>query len=186
MRDLDQGKKKGARPDIFRRGIILALVSGMCIGGANFSFSLTSSIRDLAVSHGLSIVASAIIMWPIFLSFAFIPYIIYMLYQMQKNKSWRLYGEKGSLKYQFYALLMAVFWLGSVTCYSISSHAMGPLGPVVGWPLFMSFVILTSSFWGFVSGEWRGGRARTLKKARLSIIILVLAVLVLAFAAHLR
>ena len=33
---------------------------------------------------------------------------------------------------------------------------MGSLGTVVGWPLFMSLIVITASIWGVLTGEWRG------------------------------
>ena len=33
---------------------------------------------------------------------------------------------------------------------------LAEMGAILGWPLFMSVVIVTSNVWGFMTGEWKG------------------------------
>ena len=39
--------------------------------------------------------------------------------------------------------------------YGASAQALGPLGPTVGWPVFIGLIVLTSNAWGVAIGEWR-------------------------------
>jgi len=50
------------------------------------------------------------------------------------------------------------------------------LGPVLGWPLFMSAIILTSNVWGLAVGEWKGA-----SRASLLIMFAGLGGLILGF-----
>jgi L-rhamnose-H+ transport protein len=31
---------------------------------------------------------------------------------------------------------------------------MGDIGPVIGWPVYMSISIVAGVFWGWATGEW--------------------------------
>jgi len=56
---------------------------------------------------------------------------------------------------------------------------MGQVGVVIGWPLFMAIIILTSSLWGFITGEWTtaNARAKGFMKAGLAVLIVASALL---------
>jgi len=51
---------------------------------------------------------------------------------------------------------MGVLWISGTVLYGAATRTMGPMGPVVGWPVYMSGMILTSNFWGWFTNEWKG------------------------------
>ena len=55
---------------------------------------------------------------------------------------------------------MAVIWISGTVLYGAAARMMGPLGPAVGWPIFMSGMILTGAGWSWATGEWREARGR--------------------------
>jgi L-rhamnose-H+ transport protein len=57
---------------------------------------------------------------------------------------------------------MGVLWFSSLLIYGAAAASMADLGPVLGWPLFMSAIILTSNMWGLALGEWKGAARRSL------------------------
>jgi L-rhamnose-H+ transport protein len=71
---------------------------------------------------------------------------------------------------------MGALWFSSLVVYGTAAAHMADLGPVLGWPLFMSGIILTSNVWGLALGEWKGA-------ARTSLIIMFagLSFLILGF-----
>jgi L-rhamnose-H+ transport protein len=77
---------------------------------------------------------------------------------------------------------MAVFWFGSTLLYGIASTKLGELGPVVGWPLFMSLIVITASLLGIFTGEWVSTGRRPLRVQMTGVTILVIAVVVLSRA----
>ena len=79
---------------------------------------------------------------------------------------------------------MGLFWCGSLILYSKASQLIGILGPVIGWPLFMAFIILTSNFWGWQQGEWQQAPAKSKALLSKGIILFVVAVVVLGYSAH--
>lgn len=163
-------------------GVLLAVIAGLFSAGQNFSFSLTSHMQQIASSMGASALGSSIIMWPGFLIFAFIPYASYMLYLHKKNKSFDCYKIKNTSKYFFFAFIMGLFWFGSLIFYSKASWLIGKFGPIVGWPMFMVLIILTSNFLGWKHKEWEGCGKKTRFVLWIGLAFLILSVLVLAYS----
>ena len=57
---------------------------------------------------------------------------------------------------------------------------MGDLGAAAGWPAFQGTMIVTSSFLGIMSGEWRGVNARFFRLNNLGLATIVVAIIVLS------
>jgi hypothetical protein len=62
----------------------------------------------------------------------------------------------------------------------MGAASLGRLGPVAGWPVFMSTVIITANVLGFLSGEWRGARLSARVTEWAGIAFLVAAILVVS------
>jgi L-rhamnose-H+ transport protein len=59
---------------------------------------------------------------------------------------------------------------------------IGNLGAVLGWPLFMATIVLGSSLWGAITGEWKNASARASILMGSSVFVLIVAIVVLASA----
>ncbi len=166
-------------------GVIMSVVAGVCSAVQNFAFAVTKQLQEIALHQGLNQLSSAMIIWPIFLSFAFIPYIVFMLYLHRKNKSFSHYKEGPKILNGFLTFVMGICWWCSLVLYSQATLWIGSLGPIVGWPLFMVLIILVSNFWGWRHHEWAHVTTNIARQALLAIILLILAVVVLAYSATL-
>jgi hypothetical protein len=62
---------------------------------------------------------------------------------------------------------------------------MAAMGPVLGWPLFMSVIILSSNVWGFATGGWAGARTKVVALMMVGIGLLILGFGTVARAARL-
>lgn len=187
QRDLHkrQAQASASSASDYSLGVILAFLAGICSSIQNFTFAATTQMQTLALQHGMNPLASAMIIWPVFLSFSFIPYIIYMFYLHSKNKSFEHYQGAPNAYNNFLTLIMAICWWFSLVLYSRASLLIGGLGPVVGWPLFMVLFILVSNFWGWRHREWAHIPQKIAHQALAAIALLVLAVIVLAYSATL-
>ncbi|MEM1244506.1 MAG: L-rhamnose/proton symporter RhaT [Pseudomonadota bacterium] len=163
-------------------GVLLATIAGFASAGENFTFAATTNLQHMALADGISALAAANIIWPLFLTFTLIPYAVYMLFLHRKNASFVNYRHSSSTKYSFAAFTMAIFWYGSLILYSKASLVIGTLGPIVGWPLFMVCIILTSNYWGWHHKEWSQCPIRAKRLAARSVVLLIFAVLVLGFS----
>lgn len=169
---------------LYIAGIFLALFAGLFSAGQNFSFALTTNLHHLALLTGVHPLVSTIVIWPPFLTAAFIPYAAYMLYLHTQENSFKNY-RNCFMRYSFFAFIMGVLWFGSLIAYSKSAILLGSLGPVIAWPLFMVLIILTAVFWGWRYGEWLGTDRKTKRILLLALVALIAAVITLGYTAQL-
>lgn len=171
-------------------GVLLAAIAGLASAGQNFSFSEAQGgargLQQVALAHGATKLGAANMFWPMFLLFAFIPYVCYMYFLLKKNETFKNYRRPGTGKYFVYGIVMGAFWFGSLIFYSKASQIIGDMGPVIGWPLFMIFIILTTNVWGYHTGEWRGVSRRVARVMLYGIASLVAAVIVISIGASLK
>lgn len=177
--------RPAANSSSYSIAVLLAIVAGVCSAIQNFTFATTHDLQTLALASGVSHLAASIIIWPVFLTFSWIPYGVYMIFLLYKNKSFNYYFGPRSLTNGLLSLGMGIFWYGSLVLYSLASLLIGAIGPIVGWPLFMVMIILTSNFWGWRHHEWAHVSATVVQQAKIGVGLLILAVGVLAFSATL-
>ena len=61
---------------------------------------------------------------------------------------------------------------------------LGDLGPVLGWPLFMTVMVLAGNFWGAVTGEWRKAGPYAFALLQFGNAAMVLAFVIISFGAR--
>jgi L-rhamnose-H+ transport protein len=77
---------------------------------------------------------------------------------------------------------MGMVWFFGITAYGMGAADLGPLGPVVGWPVFMAMNIITANVWGAATGEWRGASRVTYGYSWAGIAVLLAAIYVISRA----
>ena len=169
-------------------GIILAVIAGIGSACQGASYVLANpAIVKVAETSGASGLAANTIAWVILFSFAFVPYMLYFLFLNIKNRSFGGLAASGSGKYWFYIILMGIGYWGSLVVFSGANSIIGgKLGPTIAWPLFMVFIILTSNFWGWVSGEWKRAGAIAITRIWFSIILFIIAIVVFSYSVVLK
>ena len=111
-----------------------------------------------------------------------VPNLIYCLYLLRKNGTGPRFAAPRTGVYWALAALMALFWFGSTVLYGVATVELGPLGPVLGWPLFMSLIVITASALGVATGEWLNAGKQPLRVMSAGVAVLVLAICVLSVA----
>ena len=169
-----------ARPrQAFAAGILICVLSGIFSPMLNFSFAFGDELQRRALAAGASRDASSNAIWCLCLTAGLIANGGYSLHLLNRNKSWRLF-EGASPAYWMWGSLMGLLCFGSFIIYGAGANALGPLGAVVGWPLFMSMSLITSNTLGWLSGEWRGAPAKAVRYAAAGIAVLIAAITVIA------
>ncbi len=116
-----------------------------------------------------------------------LPNIIYFLVKNIQNNTLSTFGTSGTGKYWFYVILMAIgSWFSVVLFCKANLVIGGDLAVTIAWPLFMVFIILTSNFWSFVSGEWKSAGGKAIKMISASIALFVVAVIVFAASSSIQ
>lgn len=153
------------------RGLILCFVAGILTPLLNVALSSGAPITELAVRHGAAPHQAANSVWALAVGAGSIPSIIYCTLLLGRNKSSQEYSSSNSFRNFVLCLLMAIFFIVSTIGYGIGAVRMGDLGPVLGWPVYISSIIVGNSFWGWSTGEWNGAsrKAKAMMAAGLAL-----------------
>lgn len=166
------------------RGLVFAICSGLGAAMVNFGLAFGGPLLASAQRMGADPLWAPNAVWLPLMLAGSIPNIIYCVYLLRKNKTANRYSQAGTAPYWFYAFLMAVFWFGSTSLYGISTGKLGSWGTILGWPLFMSLIVITASVLGILTGEWKGTGKQPLRIQMSGVAVLVLAVFVLSAASR--
>ena len=166
----------------FGRGLALALISGACAALMNFGVAFGGPLISAAARSGSKPQWTINAVWLPLMMAGAAPNLIYCIYLIRRNRSASNFAQSTTGSYWVLALIMAVFWLGSTLLYGIASTQLGELGPAVGWPLFMSLIVITASLLGVFTGEWKNTGTKPLAIQLSGVVILVVAVVILSRA----
>jgi L-rhamnose-H+ transport protein len=166
----------------FKVGLAYAIVAGLGSPLVNFGLAFGGPLLSSAAARGAGAASQANVIWPPLLTATLIPYLAYCTYLWRKNQSLQLYFLPGTGSYWLLGALMGILWMSSIAIYGSASAAMAEMGPVLGWPLFMSAIIIVSNVWGFATGEWRGVRRQTIVTVSAGMLLLILGFCTLAWS----
>jgi L-rhamnose-H+ transport protein len=166
MKERDHSKQptdaKRAPSSQFAKGLALAVVAGAGSALQNFGLAFGAPLLRRAADFGAGESYRSSVIWAPLLTATLVPYLLFCLRLWRKNHSWNLFLARGTQSYWWFGLLMSTLWFSSLVLYGAAAARMADLGPVLGWPLFMSAIILTSNVWGLALGEWKGASGRSL------------------------
>lgn len=168
----------------FKVGLVFAIIAGVGSPFINFGLAFGRPLIDRAAVNGASAASQGNVLWPPMLTATLVPYLAYCTYLWRKNQSVRLYSLAGTAHYWLLGAVMGVLWMSSIAIYGTASASMAEMGPVLGWPLFMSAIIITSNVWGFATGEWRCARAQTITTVSFGMALLIVGFCVLAWSSR--
>ncbi len=182
-REQQQGTRSATHGQSIR-GFIFASVGGTLTAALNLAFVSGATITANVQAQRPSTPLASIAIWmPILLAGA-MPGVAYTLFLLMKNSSTGLYRQERTSTYWPLVVVMGALWLGSIVVYGNGVAIIGALGPVVGWPMFMSGAVIASAFWGTLFGEWKNS-GKIAKAAMTSgVFCLMIAIIILGKAGH--
>jgi L-rhamnose-H+ transport protein len=165
-----------------RIGLLICILAG--VGGAMVNVGMVrgAPLAQLASAQNGPSPQQTNLIWLPLLAAGFVVTAIYCSWLLTRNGTWRLFAKPSSLTHWLFALIMAVCWFGSVELYGTAVAGLGSLGPVLGWPIFLSSSIAAANIWGFAAGEWRQVKGKPLRLMLAGIGTLVAAMFVLGSA----
>lgn len=164
------------------RGLIYCIISGVGSALVNIGFTSGPQLISAAEQSGAATKWAPNAVWLPLMMAGGIPNLIYCIYLIRKNRTGNRFSTPRTGGYILLAGIMAVCWFGSTLLYGIAAGKMGSLGTAVGWPVFMSMIVITASIWGVLTGEWRGTGRRPLQIMYGGVAMLVVAIIVLSRA----
>jgi L-rhamnose-H+ transport protein len=166
----------------FLAGLVVAIFAGLLSSALNFSYAFGTEALTEARYLGVSPVWMSNVVAAPATSGGFVANFLYCMYLLRKNSTGRLFWIPELRTNWLYGALMGSFWFGGLAVYGLGIYRMGDFGTVVGWPLLMGTIIVTSNTAGFLTGEWAGTgtRVRAYLGAGMMIILIALWILGLA------
>lgn len=164
------------RSGSYLAGLLMALSSGVLASFMNVGIAFGGPLAARATEQGASESSSMYAVWlPLLLGGA-IPNVLYCLYLLSRRRTWTQYRGAFQVANISLTALMAILWFFSTALYGVASHGLGALGVVLGWPVFMSVIVIGAGLIGIATGEWSGtGRTPVLFQAA-GILLLVMAI----------
>ena len=169
----EEAKKKAVAEFNFKKGILVALFSGVASAGMNFGLQSGSALEESAMAAGVDVKWVGIPVLVVVLWGGFLVNAAWCLWQNTKNKSLGDYAcALKSVTPVALAGLAGVIWACQFACQKIGEPAMGEMR-YISFAVVMGSCVLFSSLLGIALGEWKGTSAKT--KAVLALGLVVLA-----------
>ncbi len=184
--ELDEAAKKKAVAEFdFRKGMVVAVFSGVASAGMNFGLQGGAALEEAARAAGASANWAGMPVLVVVLWGGFAVNAAWCLWQNAKNRTFGDYLNRGRATNRNAEFLLAglagVIWACQFACQKVGEPAMGAMH-YISFAVVMGSCVLFSSLLGVLLGEWKGTSART--RTALGAGLLVLAAsIVLAAAA---
>lgn len=163
-----------------RIGLIVCVAAGILSSMLNLAFAFGDDVRLTALRLGASSSGAVNTLWlPILIS-GFLPTLFYCGYLFVKNQSWPAFSHPGTGSHWLIGVLMGLLYLGGLSLYGIGSVRLGEMGAVLGFPIFMSTIVVTGNTAGLVTGEWRGSPRSAYAYGFAGILFLIGSIVVIA------
>jgi len=168
----------------FAKGFVICILCGVLNPLINFALAYGAEIQSQATRYGAVPTSAANAIWVVVGTAGFIPNLIYCAYLLNTKSTWRVFAL-ASPSYWVLAPAMGFMWLSGTVLYGVGANSLGPLGPVIGWPLLMCSMVFAATFWGFFAGEWKGVRGSPIRIMAVGLSALVAATFVLGLSSRL-
>jgi len=158
----EEAKKKAVAEFDFKKGMLVALFSGIASAGMNFGLQGGAPLEQAAANAGVDAKWVGMPVLVIVLWGGFVVNAAWCLWQNAKNRSFGDYTFRSSfsvLNFTF-AGLAGVIWACQFACQKIGEPAMGDMR-YISFAVVMGSCVLFSSLLGVVLGEWKGTGAKT-------------------------
>jgi L-rhamnose-H+ transport protein len=165
-REQGGGANAGVAEFNLKKGIGIAIFSGVMSGCFAWGLDAGQPIRDLTLAAGTNPLSQGLPVLCVVLAGGFTTNLIWCVLLILKNRSGAEFvgGGKAAgaplLANYLLAALGGTLWYFQFFFYTMGESQMGRYG-FSSWTLHMASIILFSTLWGFALKEWAGASART-------------------------
>ena len=176
----EEVKKKAVAEFNFRKGMVVAVISGVCSACMNFGLQsggcIETAAYEAAVKAG-AVAAGAPFPWqgmPVIMVVLWGGFTVSALWCLQQNWAHRTFGDyaRPSLRNVGLCAAIGVMWVMQFVCTKAGEPMMGDLR-YISFAVMMASTIFFSTIVGVATGEWRGTSAKTRGWLTLGTLVLV-------------
>ena len=164
----------------FLAGLAVVTASGLLSSSLNFCYAFGGAAMDQARAHGSSPLWSSNVITALATTGGFFANLAYCVFLLRRNSTAGRFWSTALRKNWIYGAIMGAFWFGGQALYGLGISRVGDFGTVLGWPLLMGMIIVTSNLAGFFTGEWAGTSRTSRGYLALGMILIICALGVLA------
>ncbi|MBN1568201.1 MAG: rhamnose/proton symporter RhaT [Acidobacteria bacterium] len=184
----EEEKRKTVAEFNFRKGILVAVFSGLMSSAMSFGLQGGPSIQAaaLATEPKTSVIWAGMPVLVVVLLGGFAVNFIWCLFLNIKNGTARDYVGKGLpiLPNLVFAAIAGAIWCSQFICFKTGEPKMGPTS-YIGWAVLMASQILFSQLLGLVLGEWKGTGKKTRWMLASGLLLLIASAIIAGIAGSL-
>ncbi len=169
-------------------GLPICIVAGVLSAVFSFSLDAAQPVADVAREHGAG-QFEGLVIYLFSNNGAFTTTLVYIIFLAQRQNTWGEFlrtrdGSPGLLRNYGLSLATGLMWYGQFFFYGIGHVRMGEF-KFSSWAIHMTILILLSALFGFLVGEWRQARRKTVIGMYLALFVLFVAVGIITYGNYL-
>jgi L-rhamnose-H+ transport protein len=179
--DLTPERTKAAIAEFdFKRGVMVAVFSGIMSSCFAFGLDAGAPIRELTLAAGTTTLNQGLPVLCVVLAGGFTTNFIWCLYLIVNNgTAAEFVGARPTLVRNYLLCALAgTAWYFQFFFYTMGESQMGAYG-FSSWTLHMASIIIFATLWGFALREWTGAGARIKRIVWTGVLLLVIATVVI-------
>ncbi|HTY63992.1 MAG TPA: L-rhamnose/proton symporter RhaT [Acidobacteriota bacterium] len=184
----EEQKRKTVAEFNFRKGILLAIFSGLMSSAMSFGLQGGQSMQKAALTlePRTSMIWSGMPVLAVVLLGGFAVNIIWCLFLNVKNHSSGDYVRKGVpvLPNLIFAGIAGAVWCSQFICFKTGEPKMGNTS-YIGWAVLMASQIFFSQLLGIALGEWKGTGKKTRGLLTTGLLLLIASAVIAGYAGSL-
>ena len=182
--ELSEEQKKAAVAEFdFKKGMLVALFSGIASAGMNFGLQSGGSMEAAAAKAGTPAAWCGMPVLVVVLWGGLVVNVAWCLWQNKKNGSFGDYGKmfKGNFAAIGLAAVAGVIWACQFACQKAGEPQLGASLKYISFAVVMGSAIFFSTLLGVLMGEWKGTGSKTKGCLALGVLVLLASFCVMSY-----
>lgn len=176
--------KNNAEFDL-KKGLVVAICSGILSACFNFGIEAGKPMADTAVAMGFNPLYQNNVIFVILLWGGLATNLFWCVFLNIKNHSSTDYTDKSTPLLKNYLLCASagIIWFMQFFFYGMGESKLG--NGATSWVLHMLAIILVGNIWGIILKEWKGVDKKTKYAISMGIVVILLSVSILGYGNYL-
>ena len=179
----EEEKKKAIKDFALKKGLLIALLSGIMSACFNLGLNAGLPIREAVVSGGASDLFAQNPVTLLVTMGGFITNLIYCLYMNYKNKTGgeiRHSSKQVLINNLLFCALAGLLWYSQFFGLGMGQSFFEPDSVMMAfsWSILMSLNVVFSNVWGIILKEWKGAGKKAITYLALGMAILIFSLIV--------
>lgn len=179
----EEEKRKAIKDFALKKGLLIALLSGVMSACFNLGLNAGIPIREAAVAGGVSDLFAQNPVTLLVTTGGFITNLIYCLYMNRKNRTGGEIKKSSSSVFSnniLFCALAGLLWYSQFFGLGMGQSFFEP-GSVMmafSWSILMSLNVIFSNVWGIILKEWKGAGKRAVIYLALGMAVLIFSLII--------